>query len=108
MEKLNPREIQNIAQLILSPNQQNVQIALELLEHHRYAILDIKDQVTVFALFNLDQNFLTDWLFEILPELDLKAHPIFPLAEALRNNYYITYLTDLKALEAALEAQEKY
>lgn len=108
MKSLNSEEITNIGRLLLSPNHKNIQLALNLLQNHQYAIPTIKDEVIVFALFNPKETTVISWLENAFPNLNLEKHPIYPLAAAFQDSYYIKHLPDLQRLELLLEQQEKY
>lgn len=108
MTPLNLEEIQNIALLLLSPDEHNIQLALSLLESHRYALPQIKDAVLIFALFNPKEKKLARWIEEDFPALDLKQHPVYPLAAALFDYNYGHYLPSEKELKKCMEEQEAY
>lgn len=108
MTPLNLEEIQKIAPLLLSPDDNNVQLALSLLENHRYALPQIKDAVLIFSLFNPEEKKLARWIEADFPALDLKKHPVYPLAAALFEYNYAHYLPTEKRLKYLLKAQEPY
>lgn len=108
MTPLNLEEIQNIALLLLSPDEHNVQLALSLLENHRYALPKIKDAVIICALFNPEEKKLARWIEKDFPALDLKQHPVYPLSAALFDYNYAHHLPSEKELKQHMEAQEAY
>jgi len=108
MTPLNLEEIQKIAPLLLSPDDNNVQLALSLLETHQYALSEIKDAVLIFALFNPEEKKLAGWIAKAFPALDLKKHPVYPLAAALFDYNNAHYLPNEKRLKRFMEAQEPY
>jgi hypothetical protein len=70
MTPLNLEEIQKIAPLLLSPDDNNVLLALSLLETHCYALPEIKDAVLIFALFNPEEKKLASWIEAAFPALE--------------------------------------
>lgn len=108
MTPLNLEEIQKIAPLLLSPDDRNIQLALNLLEAHPYALLEIKDAVLIFALFNPEEKKVARWVEKSFPALDLKKHPVYPLAAALFDYNYAHHLPQEKHLKQFMEAQEPY
>jgi tetratricopeptide (TPR) repeat protein len=108
MTPLNFDEIQKIAPLLLSPDDNNVQLALSLLETHRYALPKIKDAVLIFALFNPEEKKVARWIAKDFPALDLKMHPVYPLAAALFEYNYAHHLPQEKDLKQLIEAQAPY
>lgn len=108
MTPLNVEEIQKIALLLLSPDDNNVQLALSLLETHPYALPEIKDAAIIFALFNPKEKKMTAWLAKAFPELDLKKHPVYPLSAALFDYNYTHYLPSEKRLQYFMEKQAAY
>lgn len=108
MTPLNLEEIQKIAPLLLSPDDNNVQLALSLLETHRYALPKIKDAVLIFALFNPEEKKVAHWIAKDFPALDLKKHPVYPLAAALFEYNYAHHLPQEKDLKQLVEAQAPY
>jgi tetratricopeptide (TPR) repeat protein len=108
MTRLSLEEIQNIAPLLLSPDDKNVRLALSLLEAHPYALPEIKEAVLIFALFNPEEKELTRWIASAFPALDLKKHPAYSLAAALFDYNYASYLPQEKDLKEFMEAQAPY
>lgn len=108
MIPLNLEEIQKIAPLLLSPDDNNVQLALSLLETHPYALSQIKEAVLIFALFNPEEKKVRDWIAKAFPALDLKMHPVYPLAAALFEYNYAHHLPQEKDLKQLIEAQAPY
>lgn len=78
--KLNKKEIENIAVLLLSPDSKNIELALALLEQHSYAIPIILKQIEVFLIFNPKQKELEYLVKEFIPNFELKKSPIFALS----------------------------
>jgi tetratricopeptide (TPR) repeat protein len=108
MTPLNLKEIQNIAALLLSPDDSNVRLALSLLEAHPYALSEIKEAVLIFSLFNPEEKKLARSIEKTFPALDLKKHPVYPLAAALFDYNYASYLPQEKDLKYFIEAQDPY
>jgi len=86
MSKLSKKEIQNIAQLLLSPNSKNIALAKALLEQHQYAIPEIIKPIEVFLVFNPNEKELTEWIKNVLPNFDFLHSPVFALHLALHKS----------------------
>jgi tetratricopeptide (TPR) repeat protein len=86
MERLSSKEIQNIAELLLSPNSKNVELGKALLEQHLYAIPEIIEPIEVFLVFNPNEKQLIDWIQSVLPNFGFLHSPVFALHLALHKS----------------------
>lgn len=84
MEKLNLEEISKIPALLLSPDEANREIALQLLEQHSYAIPSILAAIEIFLAFHAAYNFLPI-VQKALPSFKLEESPIY-LIYLIENN----------------------
>lgn len=104
--RLSTEEILKIPDLLLSPDEQNVHLALELLEHHSYAIPQILLPIEVFLAFNTDHNAnasktrelgfdlpysqsLSDSIKTVLPNFSIENSPLYFIY--LINHYSLKY-----------------
>lgn len=79
MKKLSPKEIQNIAELLHSPDSKNISLALNLLEHHQYVIPELIKPIEVFFIFNSKEKALMEWLSTAVPNYSWEESPVYIL-----------------------------
>lgn len=84
MEKLSPKEILKIPDLLLSPDEANQTIAIQLLEQHPYAIASILAPIEVFLAFHPKYKLLSV-VQQALPNFKLEESPIY-LIYLIENN----------------------
>jgi tetratricopeptide (TPR) repeat protein len=88
MENLNLEEISKIPALLLSPDEANRAIALQLLEQHLYAIPSILAPLEIFIAFHSDYKFLPI-VQKALPNFKLEESPIYILYLIKNNSDYL-------------------
>lgn len=88
MEKLSLEEILKIPVLLLSPDEANKMIAIQLLEQHPYAIASILTPIEVFLAFHTEFQFLPI-LKKALPNFKLEESPIYLVYLIANNRDYL-------------------
>jgi tetratricopeptide (TPR) repeat protein len=80
--QLSQQEIQNIGQLLLSPDENNYQLALSLLNTHPYAIPQLRLELEVFCAFNFELEILGGSLDHIFPDFHIN-NPVYALSRSI-------------------------
>jgi len=88
MEKLSFEEILKIPALLLSPDEANKMIAIQLLEQHPYAIPSILAPIEIFLAFHAEYKFLPI-LKQALPNFKLEESPIYLIYLIANNRDYL-------------------
>lgn len=88
MEKLDLEEILKIPALLLSADEANKTIAVQLLEQHSYAIPSILAPVEVFLAFHPEYKLLAS-VQQVLPDFKIAESPIYLIYLIANNKDYL-------------------
>lgn len=86
MKELSFEEIQRIPDLLLSPDERNVLLALELLEHHPYVIPQILSPIEVYLACNEAPQQLLYIIKQTLPNFNFEASPLYIIYNLIKTN----------------------
>lgn len=88
MQKLSLEEILKIPALLLSPDDANKTLAVQLLEQHTYAIAPILAPIEIFLAFHSKFDLLPI-VQKALPDFELEASPIYMIYLIQHNEDYL-------------------
>jgi tetratricopeptide (TPR) repeat protein len=88
MEKLNLEEILKIPALLLSSDEANQTIAVQLLEQHPYAISSILAPIEVFLAFHSEYKLLAT-VKQVFPNFKIEESPIYLIYLIANENDYL-------------------